>query len=115
MHIRAGPLVSFLTVSDRKNSFFIRVGFSFSVSTFALTLKTKLMTEQQSLLFREILDLNWEFTHESVWSKKWELSKTLSAKKQELRESMGHREYDTFIETGRKMFAPLEVEDEIEE
>jgi hypothetical protein len=70
------------------------------------------MTEQQSLLFREILDLNWEFEHETDWSKKWELAKSLGLKKQELRENMGHKEYDTFIENGRKMFAPLQTEEE---
>lgn len=90
------------------------MGFSFSESIFALTLKIKIMTEQQSLLFREILDLNWEFEHETEWSKKWELAKSLGLKKQELRENMGHAEYDTFIENGRKMFAPISSEDEEE-
>lgn len=81
--------------------------------TFALRTK-QLMTEQQSALFREVLDLNWEFGQEINWTKKWELSKALSQKKNELRESMGHKEYEKFIENGRKMFAPLETE-EVEE
>jgi hypothetical protein len=34
--------------------------------------------------------------------------------KQELRENMGHKEYDTSIENGRKMFAPLEDNEEVE-
>ena len=69
------------------------------------------MTEQQSLIFREILDLNWEFTHETNWTNKWELAKALAKKKQELRESMGHKEYDEFMDNGRKMFAPVESEE----
>ena len=87
---------------------FPRVGITFASTT------KHLMTEQQSALFREVLDLNWEFGQETNWTKKWELAKALSQKKHELRESMGHKEYDEFIENGRKMFAPLETE-EVEE
>lgn len=70
------------------------------------------MTEEQSKLFREILDINWEFTNETDWSKKWQMAKTLSAKKQELGENMGAKAYDEFMENGRKMFAPLEESSE---
>lgn len=66
------------------------------------------MTEEQSVIFREILDLNWEFTNSNDWTQKWELAKTLSNKKRELKESMGEDEYNKFMENGRKMFAPLE-------
>jgi hypothetical protein len=72
------------------------------------------MTEHQSSLFSEILDLNWEFEHETDWPKKWELAKSIGLKKQGLRENMGHKEYDTFIENGGKMFAPLEDSEEVE-
>jgi hypothetical protein len=68
------------------------------------------MTEEQSKLFREILDLNWEFTHELDWGNKWDLAKELAAKKHALKEMMGTKEYDKFMENGRKMFAPLKEE-----
>jgi hypothetical protein len=70
----------------------------------------KALTEEQSKLLREVIDLNWEFDQEQDWSKKWNLAKELGAKKQALRDNMGHKEYDAFMENGRKMFA--EVEDE---
>jgi hypothetical protein len=101
------------SLTDRKKQILLLGDFPFSGFTFALT-KHKTMTEQQSSLFSEILDLNWEFEHETDWSKKWELAKSLGLKKQELRENMGHKEYDTFIENGRKMFAPLEDNEEVE-
>jgi len=66
-----------------------------------------MLTEKQSNLLREVIDLNWEFEQETDWSKKWNMAKELNTKKKELREDMGGEEYDKFIENGRKMFAPL--------
>ncbi len=107
------PLVSFFPVADRKtiSSFGI---FPEGRDYICSHKTTHIMTEQQSALFREVLDLNWEFGQETDWTRKWELAKALSQKKHELKESMGHKEYDTFIENGRKMFAPLKTE-EVEE
>jgi hypothetical protein len=64
------------------------------------------MTESQSKLFSEILDLNWEFETSTDWTVKIELARKLSAKKKELATDMGQAAYDEFIETGRRMFAP---------
>jgi hypothetical protein len=69
-------------------------------------IKHDMMTEPQRLMFREILDLNWEFEHSKDWTEKFELGKKLSAKKQELKTSMGEPEYNHFINMGRQMFAP---------
>jgi hypothetical protein len=38
--------------------------------------------------------------------KKFEMSKELSRMKVELRDDMGHEAYATFMDNGRKMFAP---------
>jgi len=40
--------------------------------------------------------------------KKFEMARELSKLKQELRDDMGHEEYDHFMDMGRKMFAPKE-------
>lgn len=64
------------------------------------------MTESQSKLFNEILDLNWEFETSGDWQEKISLAGQLSAKKKELIADMGQAAYDEFIETGRRMFAP---------
>jgi lipopolysaccharide biosynthesis regulator YciM len=65
-----------------------------------------MMTDTQRLIFREILDINWEFEQEKDWNKKIDLAKTLSAKKQELKTSMAEPEYNHFKDMGRQMFAP---------
>jgi len=64
------------------------------------------MTESQSIQLREIIDLNWDLSHETDIIKQWEMAKELSAKKKALRDDMGHEAYDLFMENGRKMFAP---------
>jgi hypothetical protein len=69
-------------------------------------IKHDMMTDTQRLIFREILDINWEFEQEKDWNKKIDLAKTLSAKKEELKTSMGEPEYNHFIDMGRQMFAP---------
>jgi hypothetical protein len=74
--------------------------------TFETSNKHDMMTDTQRLMFREILDLNWEFEHSKDWTEKFELGKKLSAKKEELKASMGEPEYNHFINMGRQMFAP---------
>jgi len=64
------------------------------------------MTESQSIQLREIIDLNWDLSHETNRAKQWEMLKELNDKKKALREDMGHEAYDLFMENGRKMFAP---------
>jgi len=66
------------------------------------------MTESQSKLFREVLDLNWDFENSTDWTDKIELANKLSVKKKELAADMGQEAYDEFIETGRRMFAPAQ-------
>ncbi len=64
------------------------------------------MTQKQSEMLREIIDLNWEASQEKDVLKKFEMYNELSEKKKALRDDMGHEEYDAFIENGRRMFAP---------
>jgi hypothetical protein len=39
------------------------------------------------------------------------MTRELIRLKQDLRDDMGHQEYDTFMENGRKMFAPKTSEE----
>lgn len=64
------------------------------------------MTDAQRLMFREILDINWELKESKDWDKSLELSKKLSQKKDELKASMGEAHYNHFIKMGQQMFAP---------
>ena len=64
------------------------------------------MTESQSKKLNAIIDLNWDLSQESDIMKKFEIAKELSRLKVNLRDDMGYKEYDTFMENGRKMFAP---------
>jgi hypothetical protein len=64
------------------------------------------MTEEQHKLFSEMLDLNWDFKSSEDWQEKIVLAGKLSEKKKELIADMGQEEYDRFIETGQRMFAP---------
>jgi hypothetical protein len=71
------------------------------------------MTEEQRVIFRKVLDTNWEIKElmEGVkktgnFDKLLEKSKEHQAALKELKESMGEAEYNKFIETGRRMFAP---------
>ena len=67
------------------------------------------MTESQSKKLNKIIDLNWDLSQESDIMEKFEIAKELSRLKVELRDDMGYKEYDTFMENGRKMFAPKTV------
>ncbi len=64
------------------------------------------MTEPQRKKLSKIIDLNWDLSQESDIMKKFEMSKELSRMKVELRDDMGHEAYYTFMDNGRKMFAP---------
>jgi hypothetical protein len=73
------------------------------------------MTNEQSAIFRRVLDTNWEIK-ESAASGDWDKAR-LKIKEhkeavEELKTSMGEREYDNFINMGRKMFAPLNEEED---
>lgn len=72
------------------------------------------MTEPQRKKFSKILDVNWEIKElqeSGKWANALEKSKELNALKKDLRDDMGHEEYDLFIENGRKMFAPKTSEE----
>jgi hypothetical protein len=64
------------------------------------------MTKKESKLLSEIIDLNWNVSREENIMKRVEMFEELSIKKRALRDSMGHEEYDRFMDNGRKMFAP---------
>jgi hypothetical protein len=69
------------------------------------------MTNEQSAIFRKVLDTNWEvkeLTESSRWIEAIEKVKELDRLKSELKESMGEYEYNKFMDTGRKMFSPAE-------
>ena len=72
------------------------------------------MTNEQSAIFKRVLDTNWEvkeLSEAGKWTEAMEKSKEHHAAVKELKESMGEEEYDNFINIGRKMFAPLNEED----
>lgn len=72
------------------------------------------MTNEQSAIFKKVLDTNWEvkeLSEAGKWQEAMEKSKEHHAHVKELKESMGEKEYDNFINIGRKMFAPVEEED----
>ena len=64
------------------------------------------MTEHQRAIFSIILDLNWDYEHETNPIKKNEIGKLLREKKLELRLDMGEEAYNEFMKQGRQMFAP---------
>ena len=74
-----------------------------------------MMTNEQSAIFRQVLDTNWEIK-ELIEAGKFVDAlpkvKQLDELKATLRQSMGAEAYDNFIDTGRRMFAPVEEEDE---
>ena len=73
------------------------------------------MTDEQSEIFRKVLDTNWqvkELMEAGNWNEARLKSKEHNEAVEQLKASMGEREYDNFINMGRKMFAPLDEEDE---
>ena len=73
------------------------------------------MTETQRVMFREVIDLNWDMKQETNLVRKFELAQELGAAKERLKMDMGDAAYDQFIETGRRMFAPIQEAEEVEE
>jgi hypothetical protein len=64
------------------------------------------MTAKQSKIFNKILDLNHEMINENKnFTRKFELVKELSDKKEELKKSMGETEYNKFMNAGQRMFS----------
>ena len=73
------------------------------------------MKNEQSAIFRKVLDTNWEvkeLSEAGKWNEAMQKAKEHQAHVKELKESMGEAEYNKFIDTGRKMFAPLEEEED---
>lgn len=64
------------------------------------------MTEHQHAIFRIVLDLNWDYEHETNPIKQNEIGRLLREKKLELKLDMGEEAYENFMEQGRQMFAP---------
>jgi len=73
------------------------------------------MTETQRVMFREVIDLNWDMKQETNLVRKFELAQELGAAKERLKMDMGDAAYDQFIETGRRMFAPIQAAEEVED
>ena len=73
------------------------------------------MTEKQRVMFREVIDLNWDMKQETNLVRKFELAQELGAAKERLKMDMGDAAYDQFIETGRRMFAPIQAAEEVED
>jgi len=73
------------------------------------------MTNEQSAIFRKVLDTNWqvkELMESGNWNEARLKSKEHNEAVEELKTSMGEREYDNFINMGRKMFAPLNEDED---
>ena len=73
------------------------------------------MTETQRVMFREVIDLNWDMKQETNLARKFELAQELGAAKERLKMDMGAAAYEQFIETGRRMFAPIQEAEEVED
>ena len=73
------------------------------------------MTQEQSKIFERILDTNWEIkelSESGKWHEAHMKAKEHHEAVNELKASMGEREYDNFINMGRKMFAPRNEEED---
>ena len=71
------------------------------------------MTNEQSKIFRDVLDANWqvkELIDAGEWIAATIAVDRLNILKRELKDSMGETAYDDFMETGRKMFASEQEE-----
>ena len=72
------------------------------------------MTDEQSAIFRKVLDTNWqvkELTESGNWNEARLKAKEHHEAVNELKASMGEKEYTNFINMGREMFAPSSVVD----
>jgi hypothetical protein len=75
-----------------------------------------MMNEKQSEIFRKVLDTNWEMKElreAGKWNELMEKAKEHNTNVKELKEAMGEAEYNHFINIGRKMFAPVEEDEEV--
>ena len=73
------------------------------------------MTDEQSAIFRKVLDTNWqvkELMESGNWNEARVKAKEHHEAVEELKTSMGEREYANFINMGRKMFAPLNEDED---
>ena len=76
------------------------------------------MTNEQSAIFRKVLDTNWEvkeLSEAGKWTEAMKKSKEHNDAVKELKESMGEAEHNKFIDTGRRMFAPVGSHDDEED
>jgi hypothetical protein len=76
------------------------------------------MTNEQSEIFKKVLDTNWEvkeLSEAGKWVEAMQKSKEHHAAVEELKASMGESEYNNFISIGRRMFAPVGEDDEDED
>mgnify|MGYP000048938029 FL=1 len=67
------------------------------------------MTHEQSLIFRKVLDTNWEvkeLKESGKWQEALEKVKEHNSHVEELKSAMGAGAYDNFINMGQRMFAP---------
>jgi hypothetical protein len=67
------------------------------------------MTHEQSLIFRKVLDTNWEvkeLKEAGKWQEALEKVKEHNSHVKELKSAMGEGAYDNFINMGQRMFAP---------
>ena len=72
-----------------------------------------MMTEEQAKIFRMVLDTNWEVSQLQAEGKlvdAWKKAEEHHYHVQELKALMGEDEYEKFIDTGRRMFAPKKEE-----
>lgn len=68
-----------------------------------------MLTEDQRVIFRDVLDSNWdlkELQEAGKWTEALEKAKEHNSHIKRLKESMGEGNYNHFIEMGQKMFAP---------
>jgi hypothetical protein len=71
------------------------------------------MTQEQSEIFRKVLDTNWEVDQlqaEGKFTEAWKKAEEHNDHVRELKDSMGEAAYNEFINTGRQMFAPEQEE-----
>ena len=71
------------------------------------------MTQEQSEIFRKVLDTNWEVDQlqaEGKFVEAWKKAEEHNAHVRDLKDSMGEEAYNNFINMGRQMFAPKKEE-----
>jgi len=66
------------------------------------------MTEHESKLFNQLLEVNWELGQTTNSTIKQALMEQYWNLQEQISESMGRQEWKNFINTGREMFAPAD-------